>query len=146
MNTYRDDLTFAVLAFRHLRHLLMEEFTHAKSGANGETTSAEVEPSKSETFIDQKKNEVRQRYFEKVKSLPKLGCRNTFLQTTKLQCDSEQLFRIVIAELALRNETANDDSSLKELFLEKAKDFNFGTHLFNLESDFGVRAHFNSNA
>ena len=146
MNTYRDDLAFAVLAFRHLRQLLVEESTRAKMGVNGETASAEVEPSKSEKFIGEKKNEIRQRYFEKVKSLPKLGCRNAFLQTSKLLCDGEQLFRLVVAELALRNETANDESSLKEIFLETAKEFNFGTHLFNLGSDFGVWAHFKSNA
>ena len=146
MNIYRDDLSFAVLVFRHLRQLLMEEFTRAKSGANGEAASAEVEPSKSEKFIGEKKNEIRQRYFEKVKSLPKLGCRNALLQTSKLQCDGEQLFRLLVAELALRNETTNYDSSLKEIFLETAKEFTFGTHLFNLEADFGMWAHFKSNA
>ena len=123
----------------------MENFAGAKRDANGEDASAEVAPSKSDKFIDQKKNEIRQSYFEKAKSLPTSVCRNAFLQTSKLQCDAEELFRLVVAELALCNETANDDCLLREIFQQTAKEFTFATQLFDLESDFGVWAHFKSN-
>ena len=138
MNTYRDDLSFVVLAFRQLRQLLVEKFAREKRDVNGEAASAKVEPSKSDKFIDQKKTEIRQRYFEKAKSFPTSGCRNAFLQSSKLQCDTEELFRLVVAELALCDGTADDASLLKEIFQETVKEFKFATHLFDLESDFGV--------
>ena len=95
-------------------------------------------------FVDGKKSEMRQRYFDQVGRLPTVVCKNAFLQTSQFQCDIEQLLRLAVAELALCDEKVHD-SSLMEHFLRTAKTYQFVTCHFNLKFEYGVRAHYNAN-